>query len=282
MDAGANDLLSPDQIDQFIQLGYVRIDTAFSQDTAKRCLDAVKQYMRTRKGVDLDNPTTFPKTNTDFANYCLQDLFSLGESPWREILTRKYSNALIQLLGPQMDWNEQTEIGWFPITYPGIDDSSRWKWRTDRGSWHIDGEFVHFADSPEQAILQLVLLTDIGSKQSGTAIIPGSHTSVAKLLHEHRSEGLHSSKLKQIIRQKYSEENFEKGEFQVLDACGSAGTIWLCHPFIVHATGLNVGNSVRVIANPPISFKARMKVYNLGINRNELCPVEQAIRRAFE
>ena len=54
---------------------------------------------------------------------------------------------------------------------------------TDLENWHNDGDFfVHFLDSPEQALLVIPLWSDIVSKAGGTAICTDGIKHIAKLL----------------------------------------------------------------------------------------------------
>jgi len=57
------------------------------------------------------------------------------------------------------------------MTYVGLD------------GWHNDGDFfVHFLDSPEQALLVIPLWSDIESKGGGTAVCGDGIKHVAKHL----------------------------------------------------------------------------------------------------
>lgn len=38
-------------------------------------------------------------------------------------------------------------------------------------------------------------------------------------------------------------------------ATGAAGTVYLCHPFLVHAAQPHRGKEVRFLAQPPLLFK---------------------------
>ncbi len=65
---------------------------------------------------------------------------------------------------------------------------------------------------------------------------------------------------------------------QVL-ATGAAGTVYLCHPFLVHAAQVNRGNQPRFMAQPPL-----LLTEPLELNRPDAMsysPVEVAIRRGL-
>lgn len=275
------DPLSPAEIEHFIEKGYVAVPRTFSKETAALCMQDIQKYMQERKGIDFENPESFPKSNSDFEHGCLQDIFPLSESPWKGVMTQRYMGSLTQLLGAEELWTPPTAMGWFAITYPGIDDrSAGYRWRQDRGNWHIDGIFDHFPDQQALSLFQIVLFTDIESRKSGTALVPGSHKFVSQLLHDNKDNGVPDSTVKKAIREVYSLEKWNKGEFEVIDIHGEAGTVWFCHPFLVHATGLNIGETIRVISNPNIAYKDKMRIYT-DHSDESVSPIELAIRKSL-
>ena len=62
-------------------------------------------------------------------------------------------------------------------------------------------------------------------------------------------------------------------------ATGAAGTVYLCHPFLVHAAQVNRGKAPRFMAQPPLFARAP---YDLeGKDDAAYVPVERAIRAAL-
>ena len=61
-------------------------------------------------------------------------------------------------------------------------------------------------------------------------------------------------------------------------ATGKAGTVYLCHPFIVHAAQDNHGTAPKFMAQPPLLTKHD---FNLNRDVNDLCPVEKAILKGL-
>ncbi|EEB98224.1 hypothetical protein MPER_02310, partial [Moniliophthora perniciosa FA553] len=56
----------------------------------------------------------------------------------------------------------------------------------DLGNWHIDGDFfVHYLDSPEQALLVIPIFSDIKPRGGGTFIAPEGIDLVARYLAKH-------------------------------------------------------------------------------------------------
>jgi hypothetical protein len=67
------------------------------------------------------------------------------------------------------------------------------------------------------------------------------------------------------------------GRREVL-ATGSAGTVYLCHPFLVHAAQPHWGTKPRFMAQPPL-YPA--EPFCLNRLDGAYSPVEQAIRQAL-
>jgi hypothetical protein len=61
-------------------------------------------------------------------------------------------------------------------------------------------------------------------------------------------------------------------------ATGEAGTVYLCHPFLVHAAQLHRGKEPRFMAQPPLCPTVPVQ-----LNREDQAysPVERAIRLAI-
>lgn len=73
----------------------------------------------------------------------------------------------------------------------------------------------------------LVLYSDVGEEDAPTVIYEGSHIDVAKLLSGKGEHGLSFMELSNKL------DNLPKRN--EVYASGKAGTIYLCHPFVVHA-----------------------------------------------
>jgi hypothetical protein len=61
-------------------------------------------------------------------------------------------------------------------------------------------------------------------------------------------------------------------------ATGEAGTVYLCHPFLVHAAQRHRGAVPRFMAQPPLALA---EPYRLQRGDGAYSPVEIAIRRAL-
>ena len=60
-------------------------------------------------------------------------------------------------------------------------------------------------------------------------------------------------------------------------ATGKAGTVYLCHPFLVHAAQPNHGTKPRFLAQPPLLLNSDFNIAGPG----PFSPVEDAIRTAL-
>lgn len=62
-------------------------------------------------------------------------------------------------------------------------------------------------------------------------------------------------------------------------ATGNAGTVYLCHPFLVHSAQPHRGTRPRFMAQPPLVPNGPM---SLDRTDNAYSPVERTIRRAVD
>ena len=119
----------------------------------------------------------------------------------------------------------------------------------------------------------LFLLSDVSELDAPTRIRVGSHQDVARMLAPLGEPGLSSREL--VAREGFAETASRR---EVL-ATGDAGTVYLCHPFLVHAAQGHRGSRPRFLAQPPL-LPAEPFLLNRG--DGAYCPVEQAIRMALD
>lgn len=138
--------------------------------------------------------------------------------------------------------------------------------------WHVDGDsFVHYLDSPEQALLVVPLFSDVpaGGGAGGTALCPGGMRAVARHLYAH-PEGV-CPRMRPRGSPGFGGAAGEGGGggasiFNAVgrgggpggdyaEACGRAGDVYLLHPLMLHSATDNPLRSVRVITNPPVSLR---------------------------
>jgi ectoine hydroxylase-related dioxygenase (phytanoyl-CoA dioxygenase family) len=118
--------------------------------------------------------------------------------------------------------------------------------------WHKDGSyFKHFLDSREQALLPIVMWSDMLHQGGGTFIAPDSVRVMARYLAEH-PEGVSPKdfNFQELISQC---TRFE-------EVTGNAGDVAILHPFMLHASSQNTIRQPRFMTNPPVVLKEPMKL----------------------
>lgn len=138
---------------------------------------------------------------------------------------------------------------------------------------------MSFGDSPDfmewrvnvkssgRALLMLFLLSDVGRNDSPTRIRKQSHAVIARELLPY---GLAGASLRRLSADGFA----STADCEVVLATGAAGTVYLCHPFLVHAAQPHRGTRPRFMAQPPLLPKAE---FGPALPPS---PVQIAIRRA--
>jgi hypothetical protein len=263
---GANDgphALSPAQIERFVQDGFLRIDEAFPRDLA----DACRRILWMASGCDENTPTTWTRP-----------VVRVGEVPnplFREAAnTPKLHAAFDALVGPER-WLPRGSVGTFPIRFPSEEDPGDCGWHVDM-SFGTEGQqnFLEWrinVRSKGRALLMLFLFSDVSETDAPTRLRVGSHFDIAQRLAPHGEEGL---TLRELSTTGFSESSHRR---EVL-ATGRAGTVYLCHPFLVHsAQPLTSARSPRFLGQPALLPKLELDPW-----RPDAAPVERAIRLAVE
>lgn len=130
--------------------------------------------------------------------------------------------------------------------------------------WHVDGDFfVHYLDSPEQALLVVPLFTDVPPQGGGTALYPAGMRAVAAHLRAH-PEGV-SPRMVPRGHPDFGVEGKTLDWFNdvagrgadgdYVEACGDAGDVFLLHPLMLHSSTNNARRAVRIITNPPVALR---------------------------
>ncbi|WP_437672365.1 phytanoyl-CoA dioxygenase family protein [Sorangium sp. So ce131] len=254
--------LSHSQIEHFIAEGFVRIDAAFPRPLA----DEARAILWRDTGMDPHEPKTWTKPVVRLGLYAQRPFADAANTP---VLRAAFD----QLVGPGR-WQPLTALGTFPIRFPSPDDPG------DAG-WHVDASFgtetpdfmawrVNVA-SRGRALLMLFLFSDVGETDAPTRIRSGSHLDIARQLAPAGAQGM---TLRELAANGFAETARRP---QVL-ATGEAGTVYLCHPFLVHAAQPHRGARPRFLAQPPL-----LPTEPLQLDRETgvYSPVEQAIRRAL-
>ena len=256
--------LSDARLAQFIADGFVRIDNAFPASLATEA----RNILWADTGLDPNDPTTWTQPVIRLGHY--------GQQPFRDAAkTDQLRSAYDQLVGPGR-WVPQNTLGTFPIRFPSPHDPG------DAG-WHIDVSFgweENPADflawranivSKGRALLMLFLFSEVGDTDAPTRIRVGSHMSIARRLAPAGEAGL---SLRELAATSFA----DSAACPEVLATGSPGTVYLCHPFLVHAAQPHHGTRPRFMAQPPLLPREPLQ---LTREDSAYSPVEQAIRNAL-
>jgi len=259
-------MLNHAQVQQFIHDGYVKIEDAFARSLADECRSILWRVT----GCDPCDSTTWTKPVIRLGAYG-QEPFGLAAN------TPILHKAFDQLAGPGR-WLPRADLGTFPIRFPSPQDPG------DTG-WHIDTSFppegipaTDFLDwhvnvtSKGRALLMLFLFSDVGESDAPTRIRVGWHLDVARMLAPAGESGL---SLRELAVNGFAETAARRE----LLATGDAGTVYLCHPFLVHAAQPHRGTRPRFLAQPPL---LPSQPFLLDRADRDYSPVEQAIRIALQ
>lgn len=256
------DKLGNEQIEQFIELGYVKIEHAFPQELADACRSILWKAVQ----LSPDKPETWT-----------QPVIRIGElslAPFKEAVN---SPLLIQAFNQLAfdNWLPRASLGSFPIRFPSKELAN------DTG-WHVDasfpgensGNYLEWKiniNSKGRALLMLFLFSDTTEQDAPTRIKVSSHLDVAKLLEPEGESGLSFMQLAEKLN--------NLPERKEITATGSAGTVYLCHPFIVHAAQQHRGTTPKFMAQPPLLSK---RDFNIKQSFNLCSPIEKAIIKGLE
>jgi hypothetical protein len=250
------------RIAQFIQDGFVKIEAAFPRELA----DQGRAILWRDTGCDPNDPTTWTKPVIRLGTY--------GQEPFAKAASTPVLHAAFDQLVGQGRWLPRLSLGTFPIRFPSPDDPG------DTG-WHIDVSFG--VESPDflswranvtskgRALLMLFLFSDVGPSDAPTRIRAGSHRDIARRLAPEGEAGL---TLRELAANGFDETAHRP---EVL-ATGEAGTVYLCHPFLVHAAQPHHGTRPRFMAQPPL---LPAEPFVLAREDDRYSPVEMAIREAL-
>src|SRR5438270_2502110 len=209
------------QSEQFLREGLVRIDYAFPPEIATEA----RAILWRGTGCDPEDRSTWTRPVIRLGDY--------AQEPFRIAVNMPTLHAAFDDLVGKDRWVPRLRLGGFPIRFPHPDDPA------DTG-WHIDASFppdgpcdsyfewrvnVH---SKGRALLMLFLFSDVGENDAPTRIRLGSHLVVARLLAPAGEEGM------SMIEISRAAAGATEG-FAEVTATGPAGTVYLCHPFLVHA-----------------------------------------------
>jgi hypothetical protein len=235
--------LSNDDVEQFKTDGYCILKNAMPRDNALAIQDYIWSKLDEYWGCKKDDPSTWTRSYRH-----IQETYNHG--PFETGYTDRVCGALNDLLGKDC-WEHPPGMGWWPVTFPSAEET---EWTVPTEGWHVDGSnFHHHIYSRDQGMLLIFVFSDIGPGDGGTAIVPGSHITTAKILAAAEPDGL---KPKEVSRPVIEATDFSKA----IEVNAQAGDALLAHPFMLHSPSVNVGDHARFICNVQVQLKEHMSL----------------------
>jgi hypothetical protein len=256
-------VLRRDHRDQFVQNGFLRIDNAFSRDMA----EAARKVLWREMDLDPQNPATWTQPVIRLGMY--------SERPFVDAANTSILHARFDELVGRDKWFPCKSMGTFPVRFPSTNDAGDTGWHVDAGfpgsnpsnyfEWRINSK------SKGRALLMLFLFSDVGEADAPTRIRVGSHLDVARLLKSSGEEGMSFMELAQKLDDLPARN-------EIL-ATGEAGTVYLCHPFLVHAAQQHRGTQPRFLAQPPLVPREE---FILERADGKYTPLEESLRLGLQ
>lgn len=258
------DSVSDAQVEQFIRDGFIRIDRAFTRDLSEEACAIMWRDIP----FDPHDPATWTKPVVRLPGY--------GGGPFEKAVnTPALHDAFDRLVGSGR-WEPRDGLGTFPVRFPHPDDPG------DDG-WHVDLSFPGDDCDPNEqhdfsawrvnvtsrgrALLMLFLFSDVGEDDAPTRIRVRSHMDMARYLELAGEAGRSHMNLSKMGAGR-----------PIALATGEAGTVYLCHPFLVHAAQRHRGWRPRFMAQPSLGLR---EPYRLHREDGAYSPVEISIRQAL-
>jgi hypothetical protein len=254
-------LISYEQAQQFIAKGFVRIDDAFPRALA----DEARTILWRDTGADPSDAKTWTKGVVRLGMY--------EQKPFLEAANTPVLHAAFDRLVGRGRWLPCGSMGTFPVRFPSTADTGDTGWHVDASFGWDQPEFMDWrvnVSSKGRALLMLFLFSDVSPDDAPTRLLVGSHFDVARSLEQAGENGVTLRDLMPVFDTVGARAE-ELGT-------GPAGTVYLCHPFLVHAAQNHRGAQPRFMAQPPLLPKEPLC---LERDDSAYSPVEIAIRQAL-
>ncbi len=249
-------MLTTDEIEQFIQIGYVKLDHVFSADLASEAIEILWEDM----GGDPHDRSTWIKPVVRLGEY--------GHEPFRQAVNMPVLHEAFDQLAGKGRWCPRFSLGTFPVRFPTPEDPGDTGWHAEASFYGEDGSMRLNVHSRGRALLMLFLFSDVTVNDAPTRILEGSHLDAPKILQPSGEEGLDFISFASRLQEKTLSR-------RVVYATGSSGTVYLCHPFLVHGAQPHHGDRPRFIAQPPLIPREPVSISR---EDGDYSPVEIAIR----
>jgi len=288
-------ILSEDDRAHFMELGWVRVQEAYSRADALAAQDDLWREVEKRGILREDRATwTVPLLRMN-ENY---------DTPsFRRCNTDRLKDAIEDVVGRNR-WigrEQAVKWGWWPVNFA---HGANQAWDVPVDGWHWDGiHFKHRVDSPDQGLLCLCVFSDVLPRGGGTIVAEGSHKVVARYLAE-QPDGVDLGDGIRAVMEQHEwfralsgrdplpEEGMDRKSFfmnphtdsqgtslRVVETTALAGDVILCHPFLFHATSQNLSGVPRFMCNRTTPLREKLQLDRA--DEAAYSTLELSIRRAM-
>jgi hypothetical protein len=229
-------MLTPAELERYHHQGYIRIEGAFPRALA----DEARAILWKDTGCDPRDRATWTQPVVRLGMYAQPPFVGAANTP-------VLHDAFDQIVGAGR-WLPCRSMGTFPVRFPSAQDAGDTGWHIDVSFGTEDPDFMNWrvnARSRGRALLMLFLFSDVGENDAPTRIRVGSHRDMARVLDPAGEAGL-------TLRELAANGFDETAHCPEALATGDAGTVYLCHPFLVHAAQVHRGSNPRFMAQPPL------------------------------
>lgn len=229
-------MLTSDELERYQRDGFIRIERAFPRALA----DQARAILWKDTGCDPDDPATWTRPVIRLGMYT--------QPPFVEAANTSVLHEVFDQLVGVGQWLPCRSMGTFPVRFPSAQDPGDIGWHVDVSFGTEDPDFMNWrvnARSRGRALLMLFLFSDVGEDDAPTRIRVGSHRDMARILEPAGEAGL-------TLRELAANGFGETAHCPEALATGEAGTVYLCHPFLVHSAQVHRGKGPRFMAQPPL------------------------------
>ncbi|KAF8078290.1 hypothetical protein FPV67DRAFT_1464832 [Lyophyllum atratum] len=253
--------LNQEQIDQFLNDGYVVIKDAFTKEKAADWTANIW----TRLGMDPNDKSTWDRERIHMPSHKRELVAEFAPRAW---------DAIKDLLGGE-DRIDEKSSSWgdsfiVNLGTDGLERANELVDPQDLDNWHVDGDFfVHYLDSPEQALLVIPIYSDIRAGGGGTMISPDGMPLIAQYLAAHPEGVLPTGLSFTPSTSTHADPKEDPGYWSHLkeikncekfvEMTGEIGDVVLMHPLMMHSASKNYTRVPRIITNPPVGLREPFK-----------------------
>jgi hypothetical protein len=250
-------MLTDAEVARFIADGYVAVRRAFDERVAADCRGRIWQELEA-KGIRRDDSTTWTRPVVELRCPEGGAFTAAGRAqPLREAYDR--------LIGVNR-WLPRDGVGGgLVVRFPSEAHPGDTGYHID-GNWWGGDEYWTNLRSRGRGLLALFLFGDVGEDDAPTRLVCGSHLSIPAILAPAGDAGMGGSAAAARLRPSVLCR-------RIVHATGSAGDVFLCHPFLVHTpTWPHRGTTPRFLAQPEIPAPD-----GFAIDGSDPSPVARAI-----